>query len=480
MGGTPMPNRRHEATLVLLAGLSSLPLFPATSLSAVCEPVFTPGPHFQVGRNFGASALADLDGDSDLDLATGPAVLFGSGDGTFSEPYPISSDAFCALLFDVVPRDFDGDGLPDLALACFAMDNAFFVAFGKSGAAPPELPFEEPVRYPLPSGLWHLAPADFNGDGLLDLIGVDPAPFSELGGSLGLILNRGGRTFDTTWVGPTGLPGHPLTTGDFDGDGAVDVAFGYDSDARLIFGKGDGTFGDARQTILRADLHPVGAHRFRSGDLDRDGRDDLAVVAESWVLIYLGRDIDPSAELPGLPSFTLALPAAGRFLEVKDLNGDAYPDIAVQAAAETAVLQVFYGEEPEGDAALAFAAGSPLVTDLSGTGSVLAVGDVNNDGALDMVLTTEDTDEGQVFLNDLSCHLPGTADAGDANADGEVDISDPVAILGHLFLGAGLSCPGAGEVNGDGKLDISDSVHLLQHLFLGGDPPAGPTVRECR
>jgi len=28
-------------------------------------------------------------------------------------------------------------------------------------------------------------------------------------------------------------------------------------------------------------------------------------------------------------------------------------------------------------------------------------------------------------------------DAADANDDGELDIADPIAILGHLFLGAG-------------------------------------------
>ena len=475
-----MPHR--HAVLVVLLGVSSLPFLSRGALPEVCEPGFTPGPQFQVGLNLGSSALADLDGDSDLDLTTAATVLFGNGDGTFSEPFPISSAPSAEYLFDVVPEDFDGDELLDLALASFVDDTAFLVAFGRSGAVPPELPFEEPVRYPLPEVIWHIASADFNGDGLPDLVGVTPtASIPGPGGSLALVLNRGGRLFDATWVGPIGFAGHVLTVGDFDGDGVMDVAYGAESFARLIFGNGDGTFRADLQTFLRTTDGLVSAHRFRSADLDRDGRDDLVAVTDSCVLVDLGRDIDTWEGLPYWPSLVLPLAGTGRFLDIVDLNRDAYLDFAVQAAAETAVLQVFYGTSPEGDAAVAFMAGSPLATDLPNTASVLATGDVNGDGAPDMVLTTEGTpDLGQVFLNDRTCRSPATAISGDANSDGELDLSDAIAILGYLFLGTALACPGAAEVNGDASLDMSDSLFLLAHLFRGGDPPADPPVRVCR
>jgi hypothetical protein len=475
-----MPNRHHKAVPLLIAP-SILLFLCGAALSEVCEPGFTPGPQFEVGQNFGTSALADVDGDSDLDLTTGVAVLFGNGDGSFSQPIAIPFDSSDRLCFDVVPADFDGDELLDLALAFMQPETGVLVAFGRSGAVPPQLPFDDPVSYPLPGWIWHIKSADFNGDGLPDLAGVslgppDPKP----GGSVVVLLNRGGRIFDAAWIGPPDVSWHLLTAGDFDGDGAADVAFGLGSEAMIIFGNGDGTFGVTRQTFLRSMDGLVAAHRFASADLDHDGRSDLVVAAESWVLVYLGRDIDPSAELPPRASFALPLAGWGRFLEIADLNGDSYLDFAVQVAAEAGVLQIFLGEKPEGDAALAFATAKPLVTDLSSGGSVLAVGDVNGDGAPDMVLTTEDSHLGQVFFNDGSCHLPSTAGSGDANADGRVDISDPVAILGHLFLGTRLACPGAGEVNGDGKLDISDPVYLLGYLFLGEKPPADPAVRACR
>jgi hypothetical protein len=58
---------------------------------------------------------------------------------------------------------------------------------------------------------------------------------------------------------------------------------------------------------------------------------------------------------------------------------------------------------------------------------------------------------------------------GDANGDGKRDISDPIQVLGGLFLGkGGLSCADAADANDDGIVDISDAVALLQHLFMGG------------
>ncbi len=69
---------------------------------------------------------------------------------------------------------------------------------------------------------------------------------------------------------------------------------------------------------------------------------------------------------------------------------------------------------------------------------------------------------------------------GDANIDGTVDITDPLFILAHLFIGDPASpCYGAANANDDNVLDITDPITLLTYLFLGGItiPPPGPT--EC-
>jgi hypothetical protein len=68
---------------------------------------------------------------------------------------------------------------------------------------------------------------------------------------------------------------------------------------------------------------------------------------------------------------------------------------------------------------------------------------------------------------------------GDPNFDGEVDISDPVAVLQYLFLvevagGAFHDCKDAMDANDDGQVDISDASYLLGFLFAGGAAPPLP------
>ena len=63
---------------------------------------------------------------------------------------------------------------------------------------------------------------------------------------------------------------------------------------------------------------------------------------------------------------------------------------------------------------------------------------------------------------------------GDANGDGEIDISDAVKILLVLFTGDSVDDLEPLDANGDGATDLSDAVYLLAFLFQGGpSPPAG-------
>jgi len=73
---------------------------------------------------------------------------------------------------------------------------------------------------------------------------------------------------------------------------------------------------------------------------------------------------------------------------------------------------------------------------------------------------------------------------GDCNQDLEVDLSDAIAGLGHLFLGRDVSCLEACNFDGLGDRDLTDVIYLLNHLYLGqsalpapypgcGEDPAG-------
>jgi len=63
---------------------------------------------------------------------------------------------------------------------------------------------------------------------------------------------------------------------------------------------------------------------------------------------------------------------------------------------------------------------------------------------------------------------------GDVDASGGLDISDPIAILAHLFLGATSSCRKAADLDDSGELDMTDPIVLLRFLFLGEGPIAAP------
>ncbi len=68
---------------------------------------------------------------------------------------------------------------------------------------------------------------------------------------------------------------------------------------------------------------------------------------------------------------------------------------------------------------------------------------------------------------------------GDANADGELSLADPVFTLGALFLGeTEPTCADAADADDNGKVDVTDPVYLLNFLFTGGAPPALPFA-EC-
>ncbi len=82
-------------------------------------------------------------------------------------------------------------------------------------------------------------------------------------------------------------------------------------------------------------------------------------------------------------------------------------------------------------------------------------------------------------LSKQICVTPGEVSPrfrrGDSNADGAIDLSDPVFFLGSLFLGETQpGCIEACNTNRDEQADISDAIFLLDHLFLGGERPPPP------
>ena len=83
--------------------------------------------------------------------------------------------------------------------------------------------------------------------------------------------------------------------------------------------------------------------------------------------------------------------------------------------------------------------------------------------------------------SDASNALPFTVAAttplfvrSDANLDGNVDLSDAIAVLLFLFGGQSIGCEDAADVNDDEQIQITDAILVLGYLFQGGEAPAAP------
>ncbi|MCX6833394.1 MAG: dockerin type I repeat-containing protein [candidate division Zixibacteria bacterium] len=65
---------------------------------------------------------------------------------------------------------------------------------------------------------------------------------------------------------------------------------------------------------------------------------------------------------------------------------------------------------------------------------------------------------------------------GDANSDGEIDLSDAVFLIAYIYSGGAApgDCnypKGMGDANGSGTVDISDATYLIEYIFSGGPAP---------
>ncbi len=146
--------------------------------------------------------------------------------------------------------------------------------------------FQPPVEYQMPDDTAYIAVGDFNGDGIPDL-----AATTNPGSRFHRIYVRLG-TRDGTFRPPLvstfedfDLGAHPLTVGDFNGDGIPDLLTG----GFILLGNGDGTFKSGAQ-FLDGALQLVGDGI--AGDFNGDGNLDVAIVTGPWVFVFPGNGDD--------------------------------------------------------------------------------------------------------------------------------------------------------------------------------------------
>lgn len=197
--------------------------------------------------------------------------------------------------------------------------------------------FTGPEIFPVDNFITHLRSGDLDGDGRIDLVVVNNAR-----SKLNLLYNRTGLTNENQPTAPRArrelnelLPDarfridsiasekriSALTVADLNSDGRPDlVYFGEPKELIVQYNLGDGNWGTARRIPLDDGLLDMNA--LTNGDLNGDGREDLAMLGEGAVH-FMAQKADQTLAEPVRIPYTGTVKA----IQILDIDGDGRSDL---------------------------------------------------------------------------------------------------------------------------------------------------------
>jgi hypothetical protein len=313
---------------------------------------------------------------------------------------------------------------------------------------------ERPGFYDAPAGV--LAVGDVNGDGAPDVLSVGgELPGAPAGSAV--LLGDGSGKFTPT-VTDDGIVVRRVVLGDVDGDRDADRVEVLENGLAIRVGDGAGAFAPP---ALLAPVGEPGAWVLDAqvGDLDGDGDLDIAEGIQGGLVIRMGDGSGAFTAghiyVPSAPP-SADPPVAVERLALADMDDDGDLDVVTQSVwVDNWFIHTALGialNEGSGDF------GAIPTTDLgvfaSGTGR-LQVGDVDEDGDVDVLSAVVDQTRGSAYLV-----FPGDGLGGvGAPRDLRDDVSDREIPVNAL-----------GDVTGDGHLDLvlGQRVHPASRFNYGG------------
>jgi hypothetical protein len=312
-------------------------------------------------------------------------------------------------------------------------------------------PLPEHLTYPTPSPAFSVSSlpvsgspmtvvtGDFNGDGKLDLV-IGKSD----GSGLSIFLGNGDGTFGPERI-VSSIYTSPVAVGDLNGDGKLDVVFNKSTTSSgiigILLGNGDGTF-TAMPDISLPSSPSINA-ALALGDLNGDGSLDLVVTGNYLTQAYvlLGNGDGTFGSPAGFGSVNQPLSVG-----LGDFNGDGKLDIALPDFVNKAVAVLF------GNGNGTFQSQQEYPT--NGYAGSIAVADFDGDGHPDIAVANEgpfgSTGSGIVILRN--------------NGNGTFALSQPNGVgLNFYYLAVD-------DLNGDGKLDLLSVIFQPSRqalLFLG-------------
>lgn len=369
--------------------------------------------------------VADVDGDGRADVLTlarydsGPDSLEGilsvyrqASDGSFAAP---ESYRFGAYPWRMAIADVDGDGAPDIVVTDVgrgSIEGATWLLLQDAASRGRFLAAQRlPQSGPGASAGYDPVVADVDGDGVPDIVG------GALAGGTGarvMIQDPSRRGTFQPWA-PLDVPGSAtsIAAGDLDGDGRGDLAFwtviGRQDDAPVgslawRLRQPDGTLGPA-QTALRT--VGVNARRMAMLDIDGDARTDVLVFLRPSAVEYTGKLTSVIQGPAGAmtPIDTSVGSPGNDDAAFGDLDGDGRVDVAMvgwwMSGTSTQGLLTFYTQTGGG----AFSGRSQIDVSMIDMPGHVAVGDLDGDGRLDAVVLGH---QAQPWVVRQSHAAPGT------------------------------------------------------------------------
>jgi hypothetical protein len=282
-------------------------------------------------------------------------------------------------------RDINNDTFLDILVADYNQLNssiAIFYGFGDGN-------FTLPTIYStgLNSRPYSIATADFNNDGKMDLA---VNYWNE--DSIGVFLQMKSEPFASYALFSTGNQSQPkaVAIGDFNNDDYLDivVANSGTDNISIFLGYGNGNFTDQLTYSTGADSRPTS---ITAGHFNDDHYLDIAVVntASDNIGIFLGYGY---GRFTNMTTYSTGISSVPMSIAVNDMNRDNYLDLVIANWGTNDVL-VFLGKgnglflEPK-----IYSVGYN-----ARPGSV-AIGDLNNDHMLDIVVANNGTNYIEILL----------------------------------------------------------------------------------
>ena len=394
--------------------------------------------------------------------------------GRFVDVAPkVGVDTF-NLCGGVIVDDFDGDNLLDIVTSTFDPRGPLTYYRNRAGT------FEDlsaPSHANDQLGGLNCVAADYDNDGDMDVLVLRGAWLNEEGRIRNSLLRNdlstSGRFVDVTHAAGLATPAYPTQVaawGDYDNDGDVDLFIGnegtidappkgHNYPAQLFRNNGDGTFTDiAEQAGVNDEQYAKGV---TAGDFDNDG--DLDIYVSNIGPNRLYRNNGDGTFTDVAPSFGVTEPVGRSFATwFFDYDNDGYLDLFVAAydANMDDVAADYLGLPHNATApCLYHNDGGQGFTDVTVQLGLdhpylpmgANFGDVDNDGYLDIYLTTGDPDYGSLMPNVMLRNDRGRRFQNVTTSGG----------FGHLQKGHGVAFA---DIDQDGDQDI---YHQLGGFYPG-------------